>query len=248
MRGPQPPVRPPSKPAAVTKPADQAESEADASELWMLLTSIPRPHRNVPMPRNLPGTKEPVGEVPVWPLTQGELIESNAAADQACRELFKNGTKKDDLNLGYSTSFANEVAVQQLWRACRDPKDLCKPAFPSPKLMKLKLTSDEIGVLYNHYLTVQSELGPITAHMTDEEYEAWVRRIAEGGNADPFDSLSWDLQRTLVVSMASQLASYWTATSSAGSPPDEPTSQPSSESESESPSNSGDDAEPTPES
>jgi hypothetical protein len=226
MRAPQPPVRP-QKVGAEKK----EEPKEESSELWHLLTAIPRPSRKVALPRNLPGTNEPVGEVPIWPLTHGELIESNAAAEQRMRTLFKDENKKDELNLGYQHSFANELAVQHLWRACRDPQDLNKPAFPSPKAMSLQFTGDEIGVLYNHYLTVQSELGPITAAMSDEEYEAWVRRIAEVGSADPFDSLSWDLQRTLVVSMASQLASYWTDTSSAGLLLDDDTSSPSSESD-----------------
>ena len=66
------------------------------------------------------------------------------------------------------------------------------------------------------------------------EYEAWVRRLAEGGKAFPFDSLSWDLRTTLVRSMASQLVDYWTAISSAGSPPGADTSKSASTSSSES--------------
>lgn len=240
MRAPEPPVKPP-KPgqAKAAKPAEEPKEEG--SELWLMLTTIPRPHRKVPLPRNLPGTKEPVGEVPIWPLTQAELLESNAAAEQHLKTLFKDEQKKDALNLGYNHSFANELAVQHLWRACRDPNDLHKPAFPSPKAMRLQFTGDEVGVLYNHFLTVQSEIGPITARMSDEEYEAFVRRIAEDGNADPFDSCSWDLQRTLVVSMASQLASFWTATSSAGSQLDEDTTLPSNENVNDSESSSRDD-------
>jgi hypothetical protein len=241
MLAPRPPVKPSKTPPTVATEAEKKEDE-EASDLWLALKVIPRPHRKVPFPRNLPGTKEPVGEVPIWPLTHGELLEANAAADARVKTLFKDG-KKDELNLGYNNSFANELAVQQLWRACRNPSDLQRPAFPSPKAMSLHMTSDEIGVLYNHFLTVQSEVGPITAYMSDEEYESWVRRIAEGGNADPFDSLSWDLQRTLVVALASQLYSFWTATSSAGSPPDNSGSNPSSESKNDSePSSNADDA------
>lgn len=236
MRGPQPPVRPKGQ---QTEKKEEPKEEI-GSEIWTLLTQVPRPTRKVPLPRKLPGTNEPVGEVPIWPLTHSELIESNAAAEQRMRTFFKDENKKDELNLGYQHSFANELAVQHLWRACRDPNDVLKPAFPSPKAMSLQLTGDEIGVLYNHYLTVQSEVGPITSMMSDEEYEAWVRRIAEAGNADPFDSCSWDLQRILVVTMASHLAAYWTDTSSAGSQLDESTSEPWSEDETKS---SGDDSE-----
>lgn len=240
MRTPQPPVRP----AKAGGPEKKEEpKEESGSEIWHLLTAIPRPSRKVALPRNLPGTNEPVGEVPIWPLTHGELIESNAAAEQRMRTLFKDENKKDELNLGYQHSFANELAVQHLWRACRDPNDLSKPAFPSPKAMSVQFTGDEIGVLYNHYLTVQSEIGPITSAMSDDEYEAWVRRIAEAGSADPFDSLSWDLQRTLVLGMAQQLASYWTAISSVGSQPDDDSSPPSNESESSSEQSNSDVAE-----
>ena len=239
MRAPQPPVKPQHKPKEEPK-------EELGSQLWALLTQVPRPSRKVDIPRKLPGTDVSVGEVPIWPLTHSELIESNAAAEQRMRTFFKDENKKDEMNLGYQHSFANELAVQHLWRACRDPEDMTKPAFPSPKAMSTQFSGDEIGVLYNHFLTVQSEVGPITSSMSDEEYEAWVRRIAEAGHADPFDSLSWDLQRILVVSMASQLASYWTDTSSAGSPLDDDTQTWSLESENNSSNEPSSDAEPAP--
>lgn len=225
MRAPQPPVRPNKQgPEKKEEPKDEG-----GSQIWQLLTAIPRPTRKVPLPRNLPGTRETIGEIPVWPLTHGELIESNAAAEQRMRTLFKDENKKDELNLGYQHSFANELAVQHLWRACRDPNDLNKPAFPSPKAMSIQFTGDEIGVLYNHFLTVQCEVGPIISTMSDEEYEAIVLRIAESGRADPFDGLSVDLQKTLVISLARDLASYWISSYSLGSEPDETTEGQSSE-------------------
>lgn len=240
MRTPQPPVRP----AKAGGPEKKEEpKEESGSELWHLLTAIPRPSRKVALPRNLPGTNEPVGEVPIWSLTHGELIESNAAAEQRMRTLFKDENKKDELNLGYQHSFANELAVQHLWRACRDPNDLNKPAFPSPKAMSVQFTGDEIGVLYNHYLTVQAEIGPITSAMSDDEYEALVRAIAESGRSDPFDTCSWDLQRTLVISLASQLHDFWMVTRSAGLQLEETSFEHSNESESSSEPNSSDVAE-----
>lgn len=76
------------------------------------------------------------------------------------------------------------------------------------------------NVLFNNYCTVQSEIGPIVAHMSKEEREAWILRLEEGGSAFPFDSLSWEQQRILATSMASQLVSCWMAMCSLGSPPD----------------------------
>ncbi len=196
----------------------------DASDLWLALTALPRPHKVVPFPRNLPGTNEPVGELAIWPLSQEEQMAANAEADRWTKKLLRDPQLKDQANLGYHHTYTNEVAVQVLYRACRDPKDIDRPAFPSPAEMRKKLSTDEIGVLFNHYCTVQSEIGPIVAHMTSEEREAWILRLQEGGSAFPFDSLSWEQQRTLVVFMASRLVSCWMAMCSHGSPPDVSTS------------------------
>lgn len=192
------------------------------SEVWLALTAIPRPTREVPLPRCIPGTSQPVGHIVMWPLTQEEQMAANADADRFTKALLKDPQKKEEANLGYQHTFTNEVAVQVLHRACRDPKseNFARPAFPSPKLMRQHLSTDEIGVLFSQYCTVQAELGPIRAFMSKEEHEALILRIAEGGSAFPFDSLSWEQQRTLVLSMASQLARCWTAMSSAGLPLD----------------------------
>jgi len=203
--------------------------DVPATALWLALTAIPRPHKLVDFPRRLPGTEESVGQVAMWPLTQEEQMACSAEADRFTKKLLKDGQKKDEANLGYETMFSNEVAVQILYRACRDATDLERPAFPSPSQLRQALTADEVGALFKHYLTVQLELGPIVAHLSDEEMEAWVKRIGEGGSAFPFDLLSWEMQRALVLFMASRLTSSPTDTLSAGSPPEE--SQTSSESE-----------------
>lgn len=196
------------------------EKEISASDLWLALTALPRPHKKVPFPRNMPGTDDPVGELAIWPLSQEEQMAANAEADRFTKKLLKDPQQKDQANLGYHHTYGNETAVQVLYRACRDPKDISRPAFPSPSLMRAKLSTDEIGVLFNQYCTVASEIGPIVAYMSNEERESWIARLAEGGSAFPFDSLSWEQQRNLVSFMASQLVSCWTAMCSLGSPPD----------------------------
>lgn len=201
----------------MTQPAPE---QIEPSNLWLALTALPRPHRVVPFPRNLPGSDAPVGELAIWPLTQEEQMAANAEADRWTKRLLKDPQLKDQANLGYHHTYANEVAIQVLWRACRDPKRVERAAFPSPALMRERLSTDEVGVLFNHYCTVQSEIGPIVAYMSTEEREAWILRLQEGGSAFPFDSLSWEQQRTLVTSMASQLVSCWMAMCSLGSPPD----------------------------
>lgn len=192
----------------------------EPSALWLALTSLPRPTRKLPLPRTNPETGEPVGHVLVWPLTQEEQMAANAEADRFTKRLLKDPQKKEEANLGYHHTFTNEVAIQILWRACRNEDDAARPAFPSPDQMRAVLTTDEIGVLFAGYCTVQSEVGPIRNDMSPEETEALIFRIAEGGTAFPFDGCSWEQQRTLVLTMASQVVSCWTAMSSAGLPLD----------------------------
>lgn len=192
----------------------------DASELWLALTQLPRPHRVVPFPRKLPNSEETVGETAIWPLTQEEQMASNVEADRFTKRLLKDPQKKEESNLGYEHTYANEVAVQVLYRACRNPKDLTKPAFPSASDMRAKMSTDEVGVLFSMYNTVQLEIGPIVAKMEKPEYEAWVLRLEEGGSAFPLDSLSWEQQRILLPFLASQLVSCWMAMCSLGQPPD----------------------------
>lgn len=197
--------------------------DMDPSELWLALTQMPRPHRRVDLPRCIPGTKTPIGEVLIQVLTQEEQMAVNAEADRFTKKLLQDPQKRDEANLGYQHTFSNEVALQILYRVCRDVNDVNRPAFPSPKLMRQFLTADEVGVMFQQYMVVQLELGPIVADMSDEEMEAWIRRIASGGSAFPFVSLSPEQQTRLVLFMASRLCSLWTAMSSAGLPPDDPT-------------------------
>jgi hypothetical protein len=203
----------------VTNPIKK-EPELPPSELWLALTALPRPTREVPIPRNIPGTDTPVGTLVMWPLTQEEQMAANAEADRWTKTLLKDPQKKDEANLGYQHTYTNEVAVQVLYRACRDVTNIDRPAFPSPKMMREKLSTDEIGVLFSTYCTVQAELGPIRAEMSKEEADALILRLAEGGSAFPLDSLSWEQQRTLALSMACRLVACWTVISSAGLQPD----------------------------
>ncbi len=205
----------------------------EASELWLALTQLPRPHKMVDIPRCFPGTNTPVGQVAMWPLTQEEQAAVNAEADRFTKKLMQDPQKRDEANLGYQHTYANEVAVQILARVCRDFNDVTKPAFPSPKLIRQYLTVDEVGVLFSQYLTVQLELGPIVADMSEEEMEAWIRKIASGGSAYPFAGLSSDLQNRLVLFMAVRLLPSLTDTSSVGSQQDELTPNATSEEMSE---------------
>lgn len=193
--------------------------DIEPSSLWLKLSGKERPFKLVDFPRN-DENGEPIGQLAIRILTQEEQMAATAAAEKLAKELLKDG-KKDEI--GYERLFTDAVCLEVLFRACRDPEDQVRSAFPSVKQIQKALTTEECAVLFSHYLTVQMELGPIVISMSDEEIEAWITRLAEGGSAFPFDLLSSDLQKIVLLSMAFQLRSSATDKSSAGSQLEEST-------------------------
>lgn len=190
-----------------------------ASQLWLKLQELPRPSKLVDFPRKGPNG-EPIGQLRIRILTQEEQMAATAEAEGLARKHLKEG-KKDEL--GYERLFSDAVCVEVLCRACRDADDAERPAFPAPAALRQVLTTEECAKLFEHYLTVQLELGPTVATMSDEELEAWIDRLVEGGSAFPFDLLSSDLQKLLVLHMAFQLRRSQTDKSSVGLQPEETT-------------------------
>jgi len=211
--------RPAPKHTAANPPEEKQE---EASDLWLALTQLPRPGKPIPFPRCTPGTDIPVGEVFMWPLRQEEQQFASVEADRHVKKILKDPQRKDEANLGYHSLFTNELAVQVLWRACRDINSERgkRAAFPSPGMLRRELTTDETGVLFANYITVQQELGPIMAYLSSEEQEALIIKIHEAGSAYPFDSLSPDEQKILVTSLVSRLVNCWMAMFSVGLPLD----------------------------
>ncbi len=191
--------------------------EIPASHLWLKLQEMPRPSKLVDFPRR-GEDGEPIGQTAIRILTQEEQMACAMAAEKSAREHLKDA-KRDEI--GYERFFSDAHCVEVLYRACRDPDDVTRTAFPSSKLLREALTTEECAALFTHYLTIQLELGPTVSNMGDEEIEAWIDRLVEGGSAFPFDLVSSDLQKILLLHMAYQLRSSQTDTSSVGSPPEE---------------------------
>lgn len=197
-----------------------------APDLWLAITSQPRPHRIVDFPRIDKVTSQAIGQVAIVVLTQEEQMHAAANAEQYTKRILKDPTRLGDASRGYDAVFSNESAVQILFRACKKAEDMQrgeeKNFFPAPELIRKHLSVDEVGVLFSHYLSVQTSIGPITASMDDSEVEAWVTRLAEGGAAFPLDLLSPESLKALAFFMACRLHEFMRAQSSPGSPQDEP--------------------------
>lgn len=197
-------------------------SDTSPSALFLLLTTLPRPHRIVDLPRKDADGK-PVAQVAIVPLTQEETTTAAAEAEARTRKMLgKDLPKKDDAQSGYQDVFGNISAEEVLFRACKDPADptLKRGAFRTPHEIAKALSADEIGVMLHNYLTVKQECGPIVSEMTDAELDSMITMLGEGGSTFPLDSLSWGALRVLISTMASRLRNLQTDKFSPGSPAD----------------------------
>ena len=182
--------------------------------LFASLTEMPRPIRRVDFPRKRPdGT--PVGQVAIRVLTQEERLRASAEAERWARELLSDPDARKTFESG--DVYENCAACTLLHLACRDTEDPERPVFPTPKAIAEVLTVDEVAMMLRHYTTVQAELGPIVATMTEDEVDAWIERIAKAGDAFPFDLLSPAAQGQLASSMARRLSRSRMGTSSPSS-------------------------------
>lgn len=187
------------------------------SALWAKLASAERPSKVVDFPRK-DKNGDSFGQIAMRPLTQMEQMSCSKAAEDTAKKHLKE-TKREDL--GYERLYSDAYILETLYRAARNPENVAYPAFPTPKSLSEALTTDECAMLYEHYLTVKLELGPLITEMSEDELEAWIDRLVEGGSAFPFDLISLELQKILVLYMAYQLRSSPTGSSSPGSPAEE---------------------------
>lgn len=196
---------------------------SDAGDIWGAITAVPRPHRVVDFPRKMPEGK-PAPRIAIQVLTQEEQMVCAAAAEDFARKTLNRDKgsipRNDEAHQGYDDLYKNAGAIEVLFRACRRVDDLKMPAFPSTAEMRREFSTDEVGVLFDHYLTTQAELGPIVARMTKEEVDSFVDRLMASGDRFPLDLLSPAVLKSLLLSMASRLHSLLTANSSDGSRPE----------------------------
>ena len=199
--------------------------DADASELFQLLTKIPKPSKTIDFPRkNEQG--EPVFQLVLVPLTEAEFMGARAAAEAYARMMLddKDKSKTPGDSLGYKDLYVNSLYVELLARACRDPKytKLNVPIWPQgSQQIRQMCFPDEIAVLFEAYSFWQSEAGPIISHMELDEMKAWIALLAQGGSSVPLASLSSGAKNDLLLFMAATLQNFWTGSSSVGSPPEE---------------------------
>lgn len=183
-------------------------SNIDASDLWALIVKQDRAHKVIESPFTLPDGSKAMVAVQI--LTQEEVQLSTIDAENYTKKAMKsasNSLAKTEVNTGYESMYENRSMIEILSRACRQAVptvDLKKPFFPNTAAMAKHITTDQLTVLFNQYLTIQHELGPITSNMEQYELDAWVEKLAEGGSTHFLGMLTLAAQNQLILYMANQ--------------------------------------------
>jgi hypothetical protein len=199
-----------------------------ATDLWMQITAMPRPHRIVDFPRTDPNG-QPVAQVAIVVLTQQESFAVSTSTERFVKKMLKdNGAtaSRDERSDGYETLYETRACIEILWRACKKADDPTKNFFPTVEAIA-QLTTDEVGVLFRAYGTVRIEIGPVVQMMTQEEYDAWIERLAVGGSAVPLSFMTLAAQTELLMYSARQLHASRMDNSSPTRPLDESGDEPS---------------------
>jgi hypothetical protein len=171
--------------------------DVPASRLWSKLCETPAPSEVVDFPRRRrDGT--PIGQVRIMVLPQ-RLHDD--ARERAARAIEKKGYKPEQLKNDLLAEVqGDQTAKELLALACHEVDPNPGTEGDAPRYARVfpngdavgDLTADEINVLFTSYLMVQAKYGPyVTDIASDEELDAWITRLAEGGSAYPLASCSW---------------------------------------------------------
>lgn len=97
-------------------------------------------------------------------LSCGETQEAYAGALARFRSLEMSAEALPLLEL-----FQEEVVVQLMWRACRDPEDAARAWFPSVDEMRSVTTVDERNAVWEAYCDHKEQIDPDARSLTAED-------------------------------------------------------------------------------
>lgn len=153
--------------------------------LFAELTKAPRPHIIVDFPRKNEGG-EPLCQIGLVVLNNYELMEAKTEAQKDVnRRLKEDMPSKANLMPGYESLYSDALAIEILYRSCKNPTELAARFFPAKKSLGL-LSNDELGVLIEHYNTLTITRGPIIINMDDKEMEELMKKITDAGSNGAF--------------------------------------------------------------
>lgn len=168
------------------------------SELWTKLCE-PRPSEVIPFPRK-DKQGNSVGDIRIQVLRMEDHNRARLLATKALKDSVKEAGLADLTRDENETESVKEVlgdliANELLCMACLSVEshgedEMGNPIyariFHTPKQIRSVLTADETVILFNAYRQVQWNYGPFEKTLNDDDdIEAWVTRLAEGGSEFP---------------------------------------------------------------
>lgn len=219
--------------------------DVPASELFTKLLECPRPSEVFDFPRK-DELGIPLGKIRMQVLTSPEHDRAREAAHAALK---KKGYSIEELSAPTIKEVLGDAVAKEIIAMTslteRNYGTEEKPSYGRIFRTALDLdvlTSDEILVLWNSYQLVQYKYGPIERNLDQDDFNAWIRRLGEGGAEFPLLRLALpqlvmlaqslgerlctlyrilESQReALPTSLASQLAAFSTDTGWFGTPAD----------------------------
>lgn len=151
-----------------------------------LIASANRPHAVIDFPL-VDHEGKAVAQVHIRGLSQAEEDIAFANAQAYASRLTKDDAearwKPEDLE-------QNARASEILAVCCRKVEDPKLPFFEHGVVDTREFETEVLGQLFNAYAELKEKFYPRITRLTEEEFETWVRCIAEGAEQLPFHSLS----------------------------------------------------------
>jgi hypothetical protein len=185
------------------------------SELWQAIISSPQPSDVVDYPR-LDSDGHSIGKLRIKVLPMDEHDQARLRAQRWLRET-RRMPKEDWDSDAVREVLSDAIARHLLSAACVEVDPIDRPAdydgpdryariFATPEDLG-KIPANELAQLFRLYLMVQHKYGGIEARIeTDEEVEAWISALVEGGSEYPLARCSLEALSELCFRMALRLA------------------------------------------
>lgn len=183
------------------------------SELFAKLLEMPRPSDVFDFPRK-DALGISVGKVRMQTLTS---IEHDRAREAAHVTLKKRGFSIEELSAPtIKEVLGDAVAKELIAMACLTERNFSdEGATPSyGRIFRTAadldvLSSDEILILWNCYQLVQYKFGPIERNLDQDEFNAWIKRLGEGGAEFPLLRLALPQLVMLAQSLGARLCTLY---------------------------------------
>jgi len=195
-------------------------TDIPASDLWQKLSETPRPTEVVDFPR-ADSRGNPIGKVRIQVLRMEEHDRARLTAQKKLRDNaralgFERLESADMDSPGVREVLGDMTARELLAMACLSDVSMSEDAsspfypriFPSAEGLSKVLSADETAVLFSLFTIVTNKFGPFENNIEGDE-DAWIRRLAEGGDAFPLVSLPWPQLVRLTSLLAGRISTLY---------------------------------------